>query len=299
MLTIFSVPKSFHGHIRVIQRNAIQSWLRVHETCEVILLGDDEGTAEVAAEFKVHNTSNIERNEYGTPLVSSVFAEAQKVAHHSLMCYLNADIILMSDFLPAIQRVLRQKPSCLIVGRRWDIDMKEPLDFSTSWEEKLKPYVARYGKLHGHSGIDYFVFPRGLLTDIPPFAIGRPMWDNWVIYRIRAQKVPVVDITKMVTVVHQNHDYSHHPQKEEGVRKGEEAKHNWMLAGGYVHAFTLADATYKLTQKGLRLNLSPYYFYRHLVRLSEKYRFLKLFIKFFRLGRRSPDPFVTKPRPLK
>jgi hypothetical protein len=41
MLTIFSVPKAFLGHIGVIQRNALVSWMRLGEEVQVILLGND------------------------------------------------------------------------------------------------------------------------------------------------------------------------------------------------------------------------------------------------------------------
>ena len=52
MLTLFSTPKPFRGHIAVIQTNAIRSWLELEPACEVILFGDEEGTAEVAAAFR-------------------------------------------------------------------------------------------------------------------------------------------------------------------------------------------------------------------------------------------------------
>ena len=42
MLTIFSTPKPFRGHIGVIQRNAIESWKRIHPDVEIILFGDEE-----------------------------------------------------------------------------------------------------------------------------------------------------------------------------------------------------------------------------------------------------------------
>ena len=54
MLTIFALPKPFRGHAGVIQRNAIQSWLRLQPACEVILLGDEPGTREVAAQVGAH-----------------------------------------------------------------------------------------------------------------------------------------------------------------------------------------------------------------------------------------------------
>jgi hypothetical protein len=51
MLTIFTIPKPFRGHIEVIQRNAIESWLRLRPQCEIILCGDDPGVAEAASEY--------------------------------------------------------------------------------------------------------------------------------------------------------------------------------------------------------------------------------------------------------
>jgi len=50
MITFFTTPKPFRGHIGVIQRNAIHSWKLVHPEAEVILFGNEEGAAEVARE---------------------------------------------------------------------------------------------------------------------------------------------------------------------------------------------------------------------------------------------------------
>jgi hypothetical protein len=41
MITFFTTPKPFRGHIGVIQRNAIESWKRIHPSAEVILFGDE------------------------------------------------------------------------------------------------------------------------------------------------------------------------------------------------------------------------------------------------------------------
>ena len=144
-----------------------------------------------------------------------------------------------------------------MIGRRWDVHIKEPMDFSGRWEEKLKSYISKNGKVHGHTGIDFLIFPKGLFGEIPPFALGRTIRDNWLVYRARLQKVPVVDLTQGVTVIHQNRVYSHHVGKT-GVWNGEEAKRNLVLAGGYGYAFTIVNATHKLTRKGLKKNLSPY-----------------------------------------
>lgn len=71
-----------------------------------------------------------------------------------------------------------------------------------------------------------------------------------------------MDASKIVMAVHQNHDYSHHPEGSSGVWQGPEAWANRKLTGGGHHLFTLADATHRLTPAGLERNLSGEYFHR-------------------------------------
>ena len=279
MLTIFSTPKPFRGHIRVIQTNAIRSWVSLCPKCEVILFGDEEGTTEIASDLGIRHIPEVERNEYGTPLVRSMFNIAQNIASHELMCYVNADIILMSDFLPAVQHV--RKCPFLMVGQRWDLELNESVNFDdVQWEPRLWACVAGHGKLHPESGIDYFVFSRGLYDDIPPFAIGRPGWDNWMIYRARSLKVPVIDATRVLTAVHQSHDYSHHIEGKAGVWEGPEAQRNRKLMGKYRYncSFNVRDATWILTSHGLKPALSLEHIYfrcRAILVLHPRLRFLR------------------------
>jgi hypothetical protein len=275
MLTIFAIPKPFQGHIGVIQRNAIRSWLELRQACEIILLGDDEGTAEVAKELKVQHVPKVERNEQGTPLVNSVFFEAQAVATYPLLCYVNADIVLMSDFLPAVQAVCNEIGQALMVGRRWDVEIKERLEFTIGWEKRLKNTMLIRGKRQVPSAIDYFVFTKGLFGEIPPFAIGRPKWDNWMLYRARSKNIAIVDLSRRVEVVHQNHDYSHHPDGDR-VWESQEARKNKDLAGGQMHLHTILDAQYYLTKSRIqRRRVYLYGLYRFLLYLSEKHAAFK------------------------
>lgn len=250
MLTIFTSPKPFRGHIKVIQTNAIQSWASLRPECEIILFGDDEGTAETAARFRAHHIPQIGCNEYGTPLISAMFQTAQEIAGHPLVCYVNADIILTSDFIPAVRQV--QLPAFLLIGQRWDIDINEALDFEKpDWEKDIRRRLKERGTLHPPTGIDYFAFPRGQYPDIPPFAVGRPGWDNWMIYHTRRLRIPVIDATRAITAVHQNHDYSHHPSGKNGVWQGAEARQNRKLVGNYNNLFNVRDATWNLGARGV------------------------------------------------
>ena len=263
MLTIFATPKPFRGHSAIIQRNAIRSWTLLRPACEIILMGDEDGTAEISAEFGLRHVPDVARNTFGTPLVSDLFKQAQQLSVRNILCYVNSDIILMSDFIQAIQRVVDRKSQFLLAGQRWGLDVNELLEFRTGWEEVLRTQARQDGKLDPPYAMDFFVFPRGLLGEIPPFAVGRPRWDNWILYQARSIPVPLIDATPVVMAVHQNHDHSHLPQGEDSFIYGDEALANDDLAGGALHRFQLADATHLLTPQKLR---ATYYDRKYLAR---------------------------------
>ena len=212
MLTLFSIPKPFRGHFKVVQTNAVRSWALLDPRPEIILLGDDEGTAEIAEEVGARHVAEVERNEHGTPLVNSVFAKAEAAASNSLMCYVNADIVLMSDFPETVQQVCRTLPDepFLIVGRKiGGVDIPEFLDFGEpDWEQKLRERATAQGR-YGTSDSDYFVFRKGLYPRIPPFAIGRFYWSPWFVYNAMSRSIKVIDATAMIMAVEPRHDYSH------------------------------------------------------------------------------------------
>lgn len=263
MITIFAIPKPFQGHIDTIQRNAIKSWLLLYPGCEIILLGDDEGTSDTATEFGIRHIPDIARNEFGTPLLNSILDVAQAAASHNIMAYVNADIILMSDFITAVKHA--PEGFFLMAGQRWDVDLEELIDYENSdWEDRLKTIINEKGTLSTKGAIDYFIFRRGFWKDIPPFAIGRTAWDNWLIYYARSIRTPVIDASEIVAAVHQNHEYNHDPKGFEGIWKGPEAKKNLELAGDG-SKFTLDDATMRLTVQGFKKPvLSANRFYRYI-----------------------------------
>ena len=137
MLTIFTIPKAFEGPMDAIQRNAIKSWTLLKPACEIILFGDDDGTDKVAEELGVRHIPNINRNEFGTPLLDHTFQLADREAKYPLLCYVNAEIILMGDLLEAVKNVQEHSSWFLMTAQRWNLDVGDLIDFGPGWEEKL------------------------------------------------------------------------------------------------------------------------------------------------------------------
>jgi len=255
VITLFSAPKPFtEPHIATIQRNAVKSWILLPDV-EVILLGEETGLAEAARELGVKHIPDVARNDSGTPLISSMFQFARDASQRSnseLLCIINADMILMPDFIEAAKQVLstsrfkRDLQNFVMLSQRWDMDITQPIEFTEGWERQLVSTVRTQGQLHRPAGSDFFLFPRSCYQDIPNFVIGRAGWDNWMIYKARKEKWPVIDCTPSVMIVHQNHDYAHlpggkshheHPDTNENIR----------LAGGQAAIrYTILDSTHQL-----------------------------------------------------
>jgi hypothetical protein len=246
LITLFSAPKPFTDpHIAMIQRNAIQSWTLLPDV-EVLLLGKETGLAETAKELGVKHIPHVTRNTSGTPLISSMFQLARENSNSDLLCIVNADMLLMPDFLEAAKRVKGQRSKFVLLSQRWDVDITQPIEFTENWQEKLRNTIHATGILHRPAGSDFFLFPLSTFHEVPDFTIGRAGWDNWMIYKARASGWAVIDCTPSVMVVHQNHDYSHlpegkphyeHPETDENIR----------LAGGQANIrYTILDSTHQL-----------------------------------------------------
>jgi hypothetical protein len=245
-LTIFTAPKPFtNPHIATIQRNAIQSWLHLGDEVEVILVGEEAGLGEAAAELGVRRLPDVARNEQGTPLVSSIFSLARAASESQVLACLNADILVMPEIIGVIRQVLAQVERFLVIGQRWDLDVTRELDFDAGWERRLRTDVQHRGRLHPPAGSDYFIFPRSSFHEMPDFAIGRAGWDNWMIYHALQQGWPVIDATPSLMVIHQSHDYSHLPGGQPHYNL-EESQHNMALAGGPNHMYMVLDADKQL-----------------------------------------------------
>jgi glycosyltransferase involved in cell wall biosynthesis len=246
VLTLFTVPKPFRGHIGDIQRNAIESWRSLVPNIQIILVGDEDGVAEAVRDTGVEHLGGLAQNERGTPRLDSAFELVENVARYPLWCYVNADIVFLDDFLPAVSQVAARFDSFLMVGESRDLPVGPgALLGDPAVRRSLRQRALEDGRLRGYAALDYFVFRKGHFGELPPFLIGRACFDNWLVWRAR-QRGPVVDATRRVVSVHQSHDYAHVAGGLDEAYYGDEAKHNERLAGGREHIYSLHDASHRL-----------------------------------------------------
>jgi hypothetical protein len=245
-ISIFAVPKPFEGSIAALQRNALRTWKAI-SGAELLLLGGEHGAAAAAREFGADAEPEVARTEAGAPLVSDVFERAERWASHRSLLYVNADVLLPPETAAVVDRVRRTLPGAVCVGECSNVEIAGELQ---GWSEAAgAPSVAR-----GVGGIDYLAFERGTFPRLPPFALGRAFFDNWLLWDARRRSIPIVDVTHVLRALHQNHGYEHVRGGRTEAYEGVDARRNYELAGGQLHLFNIDDATHRLTDDGLRRN---------------------------------------------
>jgi hypothetical protein len=248
-LTILSTPKAFRGLFAVIQRNAITSWTQLHPRPEIILFGADEGTAEICEELRLRHVPEVATTDEGTPLVSDMFLQGQALATTPLVCWSNADVIFTDRLLEAAATAAAHPRPVYLVGQRTDIDQSDPLDFAPGWQACLEARAHAHGERKPVNWIDYFLFTRGLFTELPPFAIGRPGYDPWLIWKAADLGADVIDATAWLPAIHQRHDYSHVGKREDAFN-GAEAKRNAAIVDDWRHYHSISYARLALDEHG-------------------------------------------------
>lgn len=246
MVTIFSTPKPWFGHIEVIQRNALTNWK--HYGFEIILFGDEPGTSEACKEFNCLHIPHVDKSSYGTPLIGPIFRKVQKFASNRMLMYVNTDILFIAGLTPAL-KYLQNEDKILTVGTRYNIFITDEVDFGDIDELAT---MCIQSKPHSGLGMDYFIFYKGMFVDMPDFILGRGCWDTWLPAKVLKDRQRLFNANEVIFAAHQNHDYSHLPVsapnrgfRDKWCSKGPETAINQRIRGKAMSS-SWENATHKL-----------------------------------------------------
>ncbi len=259
LLSLFALPKPFSGEARLIQENALSSWKQLGPDIQIMLAGDDDGVEQAAFRHGVDYLGPLRCNERGTPYLDHLFELAHQHADGELLLYANADILFFPNLLTTARQLLAQSvQEFLAIGRRWDLDVETPVpEVQEAWEGWFRTYYSQ-GAWAPMVCKDYFLFSRELFRDVPEFLVGRGNWDNWMVHQAKSCKVPVIDLTENMTVIHQNHGYGHSGGRLKAYVTGEEARHNERVGGGR-HLVSGAGANWELTPDGRLISVASHW----------------------------------------
>lgn len=271
-VTVFGIPKAFEGRTADIQRNAISSWTRL-SGARVVLIGDEPGVRECSQSLGTGHIPEVEVNEFGTPLLDSAFDLVRRRSPGRLLVYVNADIIIRPDVFAAIESIPFDR--FLASSRRLNVDIDRPLDLGDAADIEALEAAARIGSLDSQWAMDIFVLPADVAVPLPPFPVGRPGWDNWLVSLFRDRKLPVVDMTPTAVVLHQSHGYQHVPGGSGATFEGPEAISSRELGGDPRWLCSLDCATHLLIGGKTRRATDYAHIRSTLLRLPRRYPFLE------------------------
>ncbi len=263
MTVLFSVPRAFEGAVGVAQRNAIQSWSRLCPTPSIVLVGDEPGLAEVAAGEGYEYLLVSARSPGGAPRLDAVFNAVRDRYPSETLCYLNADIVVVGQLIEALQLLGDRFERFLLVSRRIDVELGGQLTFEGAWQEALLEKATSRGTVNDGTGSDVFGFSPSTFGEIPPFALGRTAWDNWLMAEVLRRRAALVDATGAFTCLHQPHGYKHTGVPAGGVTglhrvaTTPDARRNFSLMGGAFAVRTVRDANYLVVQGASGLTVQP------------------------------------------
>ena len=282
MITIFCTPKHFEGIFDIIQKNAISSWRALGKDVEIIIIGDSKGAKEVAKQINGIYVPNVKKSPKGVPLLSDLFRIANKISINNFLVFINADILLPHNFLKILSAIKLNKKRFLMIGHRWDLDVKNKINFDITKKDKTYwPLMVKKATKHASSGIDYFVFTKNLFKNLPDFAVGRFGYDNWLIWHARRRLIPVIDISNQVKVIHQNHHYSFNYDNLKPEKNFEkDGLENRKITKG--NGLTINDANYELIDYNIVKKKSANFKNRNLGTMEKIYPELYYLFNFYK-----------------
>ncbi|MGD9731526.1 MAG: hypothetical protein AB7U45_05025 [Desulfamplus sp.] len=246
MISFLSSPKAFTGKIADIQKNAIQSWKNVHSDAEIIIYGDSAGTHEACMELGVIHIPDVQCSPSGVPYFNAIVEHANLHARHNIQVYINCDILLHNSIINAIKCI--NFPRYLVVGQRIDLGKNVEMSMlSEHWQYDLR-ILAKENKavLHAPSGMDYFIFVRGMWQGLAPLVIGRGGYDSALVAFCFRSGIPLIDATYAIPAVHQFHDYGHIAGAQNSVFRGKDATNNYVIHNVKHSTPTSADAEWQI-----------------------------------------------------
>ena len=213
VFTTFKCPKC-DSLRQKIEDNTLHTWSKMNKvTFEVI--------------------SNMATNEHGVPILGDMYTKMfQKCPDAQTYTYVNGDIMATSDFVETIEAV-QSIGNFLMVGKRTNVPWSENHDaehanFNFDWH-------FRRGALFRSDAQDYFTVTKNAIDwkTIPPFVVGRPGYDNWLVDHIyHNSKVALIDATKTISVIHQTDAEGNVAQGGKMVKSSSDREYNRLIGKG-------------------------------------------------------------------
>ena len=142
----------------------------------------------------------------GIPVLKYMYEDTMNTYSSSFYGYSNSDILFSETLIQTLSWILNTSINftnpIMIVGKRTNVSRLK-LNDTLSWKKFHAVALCR-GVVFAGKAEDYFITSRSYpWNDIPEVVIGRPAYDNWIVYNARKNNHTLIDATKTLLAVHQ------------------------------------------------------------------------------------------------
>lgn len=204
-VVIISTFKPLIPEFIVEHTNSLQSWKRLRCKPKIVIIGDDQGVAELCANARVIHHPYVKKNNYGTPMINSIFEEGWKYVKDDDICvFVNGDIILTDSLCDTLDAFVNNFPdyakrTYFMTAVRNNWYNFTALDFN---DAGLKSIPEKNLKRERPDGIDLFIHRKGTYLNIPDSGIAKFAYDTWLLLYAIDQFELCIDITETCQIIH-------------------------------------------------------------------------------------------------
>ena len=204
-IVIISTFKPLLPEFIVEHTNSLRSWKKLRCNPKIVIIGDDAGVEEFCKNENVLHHPFVNKNKYGTPLVSSILEEGWKYADDKdIVIFLNGDIILDDKLCDTIEAFVKEYPNYyektfLLTAIRQNWKNFDSVNFNENdWFKNILSKTSP----DSPTAIDLFVHRKGTITGMPQSGIAKYAYDSWILLNAFEKFDIVVDITETCKIIH-------------------------------------------------------------------------------------------------
>jgi hypothetical protein len=245
---IISTFKPMLPEFQIEQTNALRSWKNLRCNKKIVIIGNDKGVAEFCNQENVINHPKVDKNMYGTPLISSIFHEGWEYANDNDICiFVNGDIILTNSICDVLDKFVRKYPNYnninyLLTCIRYDWYNYELIDFTDkNWENNIK--LNMKGQFATPDGIDIFIHRKNTI-EIPYSGIAKFAYDSYILSHAINFFDITINFSNSSTIYHQYGSWYQNNQVCARGTKTEETVINAQSVTSNMHAKGIFNKIY-------------------------------------------------------
>ncbi|KAK3085732.1 hypothetical protein FSP39_007925 [Pinctada imbricata] len=221
ILTLFTTwasdPEKYECH-----NNTVLNWMSFYPIIQPVIFTTEKNlTKEVTNKgwlaLPVRKAGRLNK----LPVLRTMFSDVKKIVKSKFYSYSNSDILFTGNLIHTLFTIMTynftSKDVILIIGQRTNI-FNVTKQEASAWET-IRTVAQSRGKIYLSWAIDYFISSDNYPWDrIPDVVVGRPAFDNWIVWYTKKKNYTTIDATATLLAVHQttkagNLEGHHHPDR--------------------------------------------------------------------------------------